>query len=136
MSTRSITAILDEDGREIVVVYNQYDGYPSGYGLELAKFLSGFKVTNGISANKESKKIANGMECLAAQLVVNFKTDVGGVYLYTAKTRRMGDEYLYEVSLVNSKLMIKLFKSDLDTYPDLYSEIFLGSPEEFVLNFE
>ena len=35
---------------EIVVMYRQYDGYPSGHGIELAEFLAKGRLVNGISA--------------------------------------------------------------------------------------
>lgn len=134
MGTRSLTAILNEDGKEIFTMYNQYDGYASGYGLDLAKFLSEFTITNGISHNNTSvkKKIANGMECLSGQIVAHFKICVGGVYLYPPNTRKMGDEYLYIISLFDSNIMMKLLK-----YKDeLYEEVFYGTPEEFIIRFK
>jgi hypothetical protein len=98
MSTRSLT-IIKAEHEEIVVMYRQSDGYPEGHGQDLAKFLTGIRLTNGISlANKG--RTANGMSCLAAQIVLHFKTDfgVGGIYLYKAGTRGCGENYHYEVT--------------------------------------
>lgn len=130
MGTRSLTAIKDEDDKDIMVLYVHRDGDPDNYGTELAEFLSGFVITNGV-INQESKKEASGMECLAAQIVKRFKTCVGNVYIMPAGSRRLNDEYLYIVSYRNQKLEIKILTSKTDSYSDL----FLGTPEELLVFF-
>jgi hypothetical protein len=97
MGTRCLTVIVEETGAEIAVLYRQFDGYPSGHGEELAKFLGGFKIVNGFSSGAEVGKVANGMGCLAAQLVAHFKKSVGGIYLHSAGTRDAGEEFIYFV---------------------------------------
>jgi hypothetical protein len=98
MGTRSLTVFVDEHGKnEIAVLYRQYDGYPEGHGLELANFLNGFLIVNGMRGN-EPEKFANGMECLAAQIISNFKTEPGNFYLYPADTRDCGEEFIYVVT--------------------------------------
>lgn len=92
MGTRSLT--IFEDREEIAVLYRQYDGYPSGHGRELAEFLSGYRVTDGKFLDPRT---ANGMSCLAAQIVAHFKTESGGFYLYPAGTRNAGEEFRYTV---------------------------------------
>ena len=86
MGTRSLTYVIDDNKRtKIINMYRQFDGYPSGHGAELAEFLNSFQeITNGFGFN-ETRKIANGMGCLAAQLVANFKKEHGGFYLYPTK---------------------------------------------------
>jgi len=81
MGTRALTFVYDGD-KPIVNLYRQYDGYPTGHGAELAQFLDGFKIVNGIGAEKT--RIANGMGCLAAQMVAHFKDSVGGFYMTEA----------------------------------------------------
>ena len=63
MGTRSLTHFIErhteqpKDKRkkaivkdtEIVVMYRQYDGYPSGHGIDLSEFLSKGRLVNGIS---------------------------------------------------------------------------------------
>lgn len=106
MGTRSLTVFVEPGGesegkkypeREIVVMYRQMDGYPEGHGAELAEFLSGGVMVNGISLT-ESRRVFNGMGCLAAQVVAHFKDGPGGIYLEPAKSRSDWAEYLYEVS--------------------------------------
>lgn len=98
MGTRSLTVFkndYDWSGEEIVVMYRQYDGYPEGHGMELARFLSKGKMVNGLSSSVPVQ--FNGMGCLAAQVVAHFKDGAGGFYLYPGGTRDVGEEYIYEV---------------------------------------
>jgi hypothetical protein len=94
MGTRSLTVLKDEENKEIAVLYRQYDGYPTGHGKELAEFCANREITNGIC----SGRTANGMGCLAAQIIAIFKTEVGGFYLYSARTRNCSEEYIYYVT--------------------------------------
>ena len=96
MGTRSLTVVLEEDGPEICVLYRHNDGYPTGHGSELKEFLTRLRVVNGLSSGQEGI-LANGMGCLAAQLVAHFKTGPGGFYLYPTGTRDCGEEYVYTV---------------------------------------
>ena len=101
MGTRSLTLLCEEGtpakpGREIVVMYRQMDGYPSGHGQELADFLGEFTIVNGMSGG-QPKVIANGADCLAAQVIAKFKVQAGNVYLNPAGTRGVWEEYLYTV---------------------------------------
>jgi len=96
MGTRSLTYVYD-GGSRVVCMYRQFDGYPTGHGADLAKFLTSFDaVVNGMAFN-ETRKVANGMACLAAQLVANFKVAAGGFYLYPTNTEDAGQEYEYHV---------------------------------------
>lgn len=112
MGTRSLTHIMD-DGKPLVTIYRQFDGYPSGHGQDLADFLEGLTVVNGIGSRE--RKIANGMGCLAAQLVGHLKAEsaksayqpngpqpgdiAGNVYIYPAGIEGCGEEYVYTVSM-------------------------------------
>lgn len=108
MGTRSLTIINSNEwgkDEEICVLYRQFDGYVSVHGQELAKFLDGYTVTNGIS--RVTERTANGSHCLAAQIIAHFKTEVGNFYLYPAKTRDIGEEYIYEVT-VNADYSVQI----------------------------
>jgi hypothetical protein len=100
MGTHCLTIFKDEDGKEIAVLYRQYDGYPIGHGGELKALLAGRKLVSGFSGKDEKKRNFNGMGCLAAQVVAHFKGDkkgdkIGGFYLHAAGTRDLGEEYIY-----------------------------------------
>lgn len=99
MGTRALTVFEEEDGTEIAVLYRQMDGYPEGHGLELAEFLSGVKLVNGIPVG-DKRRMANGMSCLAAQVIAHFKRpdQHGGFYLHAAGTRNCDEQYIYFVS--------------------------------------
>jgi len=96
MGTRSLTRVQDGSG-VYITMYRQYDGYPSGHGLNLAQFLKPFTIVNGFGGNAELGSTANGMGCLAAQIVAHFKTGVGAFYLYPARTSDIGEEYFYDI---------------------------------------
>ena len=104
MGTRSLTYVYDsykdETGklvhRPIINLYRQYDGYPTGHGNDLAIFLRQFTIVNGLGAN-ENKMVANGMGCLAAQLVAHFKEGAGQFYLYPTDCYDCGQDYEYHI---------------------------------------
>lgn len=95
MGTRALIKVYDESNMAIACLYSQWDGYPSGLGTDLAVFLNGIKLVNGISGS-ETVSVANGMGCLAAQMIVHFKKAVGSYYLVDPKQDH-GQEYVYEV---------------------------------------
>jgi len=99
MGTRSLTIINNEwDNSEICVLYRQSDGYPKGHGIDLLNFLKDMNIVNGISIG-ESRRISNGMDCLAAQIVAHFKTGPGGFYLNAAGSRDMCEQFIYKYML-------------------------------------
>jgi hypothetical protein len=106
MGTRCLTVFCDEE-EEIVVMYRQMDGYPSGHGAELKEFLSGFSVVNGYGFNPPRRQ-ANGMGCLAAQTVAHFKTGIGNFYLCPAGARNCGEEYIYTVNQKEGRVWMKV----------------------------
>jgi len=96
MGTRSETAFYDSFGgaeQEVCRVYRQMDGYPSSHGLALAQ-LCNVTMVNGIS--DRTKKIANGMGCLAAQVIAGLKDGPGSIYMAATATP-LDEEYIYEV---------------------------------------
>lgn len=139
MGTRSLTHFIErykeqpKDKRkkaivkdtEIVVMYRQYDGYPSGHGTDLAEFLSKGRLVNGISA-VEPERVFNGMSCLAAQVVANFKQGAGGIYLHAAGTKDCWQNYDYYVigNEETKELTLKCMNGS--------KVIFEGTPKEFI----
>ena len=119
MGTRSLTLVY-ANNKPIINLYRQYDGYPEGHGSELAEFLNSIEeVTNGIRLG-ETRKTANGMGCLSAQLVAHFKTGVGGFYLTDVTELDQGQDYEYHVYMDKVKA-VSWYKST----------IFEGSWKEF-----
>jgi hypothetical protein len=105
MGTRSLTLVFDSDGEQLLNIYRHFDGYPSGHGKDLADFLSTFTVGNGIRGD-EKGKFANGMPCLAAQLVSHLKYGPGGIYIYPRDLRDVWEDYIYEVHQSGSSVRL------------------------------
>ena len=79
MGTRSLTIVMDGN-QELCRIYRQFDGYPSGHGLDLAT-LCNVKLVNGYAPSQKDGKHANGMGCLAATIIKGLKQEIGGIYL-------------------------------------------------------
>jgi hypothetical protein len=121
MGSRALTFVYntklaeDVDAIALVNLYRQYDGYPKGHGKELAKFLNSKALINGYNKiHQESGGYANGMGCLAAQLVAHFKKSIGGIYMYPVTDVNAGQDYEYHVypdaivvidTLINRKVL-------------------------------
>ncbi len=133
MGTRALTFVY-EDTTPIINLYRQYDGYPSGHGAELAKFLEGYTVVNGFGEKR--KKLANGMGCLAAQLVANFKTEVGQFYLHSPKQKDCGQDFEYHVYSKDGELRVAVTNRGSNffglTTSDVNESIFDGPVADFV----
>jgi hypothetical protein len=107
MGTRSLTFIYGDESESndvknaILCMYRQFDGYPSGHGKELAEFIKSLTIVNGIGGGEKMGTHANGIECLAAQLVKEFKKEIGGIYLmapaHMDKFGHAGEEYRYHL---------------------------------------
>lgn len=108
MGTRSLTIVKDGSD-SVVTMYRQMDGYPSGHGQELADFLKPIRIVNGIPCNESDRPIANGMGCLAAQIVAHFKEGVGSIYLMKGKNH--GEDYIYEVTGGENKPIMMTVKT-------------------------
>ena len=106
MGTRSLTCIMDGN-QEILTMYQQWNGYPNGVGNNLKEAFGGTEIVNGLGANQSN--IANGMGCLAAQLVAKFKTEPGSVYIEPAGTRDCGEEYVYTLSEKDSRVYLEMY---------------------------
>ena len=96
MGTRCLTYVY-EGNSPLICLYRQFDGYPSGHGAELGDFLKGIQLGNGIAGKPEMGTFANGMGCLAAQLVAHFKQSVGGFYIYSVTSTDCWQDYEYHV---------------------------------------
>ena len=119
----------DNIEESLVNIYHHYDGNPEHLGIKLAKFLLPYKIKNGVSnlILEEFPQLANGPECLAAQLVAYLKTDVGNVYLYPVSDFKYGAEYIYTVyPKINEPTYIAIYKVDTDKV------IFVGTSDKLI----
>lgn len=132
MGTRSLTIVQDEQGEEQVVMYRQYDGYPSGHGKELRDFVKDFTVVSGFNSEMPSP-LANGAGCLAAQVVAHFKDGVGNVYLYPSGARDCGEEWIYHVIAIPNKpvklIVIDVWKDNKTFFSGLAKDFDATDPD-------
>ena len=98
MGTRSTITFIGKVGdKEIpyVRIYQQYDGYLSGVGLDLIRWLQKKNIVNGIS--DYTSDIANGLGCLAAQYIRDYKYGVGDLYIDPIDSDLKFIDYNYDV---------------------------------------
>ena len=107
MGTSSTVKFYSEFNQKepILSIYQQFDGYISGVGHELARWLKDKKVINGISDQTMQAGYANGMGCLAAKYVADKKESIGR---FNLTTKDDSQSYNYEVRLLDKKLIIKV----------------------------
>ena len=132
MGTRCLTFVYDDSSTDdgsaeaIMCIYRQFDGYPSGHGHELAQFLNSKTLVNGYG--EQNSMEANGMSCLAAQLVVQLKHGVGGIYIYAPMTGRVYSQD-YEYHVYDDKVIVQNCNTVYDS--GHYQVIFEGTWQEF-----
>ena len=109
-------------------IYKHYDGYPQGLGVKLANFLDGYDIVNGLSTDYQGP-VANGMGCLAAQLVSYIKNEAGNVYLQKPQEKDWEDyEYFIWVK-EHAELWISIF--DWNGHC-----IFVGEPDKLLTKYK
>lgn len=119
MTVSSLTLIYDKNERAFVNMYRQFDGYPEVHGRELAIFLNSFDaIVNGYRPG-DLRKIADGMECLAAQMISHLKKGVGGYYLRHPDDINCGQTYVYHI-----------FKNRIEVFVNGEND-FVGNVNEF-----
>ena len=137
MGTRSVTTFTEKyDDKEeypLVAIYQQYDGYISGVGHDIARWLLGKRIINGIGLGDSDGTTANGAGCLAAQFIKEHKLDVGGLYITGIGHT---EDYNYNIIVDESKVgkandVMKIVVTEFDSS----EPIFIGTPQE-LLDFE
>lgn len=126
MGTRAVTNVVDETGEVYVSLYRQFDGYPAdGHGEELAEWLDGAVIGNGISGTP-APKFFNGVGDLALRLVTFFREDhtqIGSFYIIPAGTD-WGPDFTYTVrAMVDHPVEV--------TVKSYNKTIFQGTVEDF-----
>lgn len=134
MGTRARINVIEDD-KVLVSIYRQYDGYPEGLGQKVADFLRDITIVNGLSGDTTNQ--ANGMGCLAAQLIKYLKDGVGSVYIRSTGPESQGEEYIYTVYQEGNKASIRVSEGSMTAFGmpgDSESEmntIFDGPAKEF-----
>jgi hypothetical protein len=140
MGTRSTYRVIeqwtdDKTGKikneNLVLVYLQYDGYPTGHPIDTAEWLSTGTIVNGYSPGEE-KLVFNGAGCLAAQLVDKMKTGTGGCYIHSLSSRgKSWEDYLYDIIVKEDKSIEYVCYEN----GSKKKELFRGSPADFVIKY-
>ena len=159
MATRAIIRIAErEEGVTFnehpknihTQIYHHYDGYPEYLGVTLANYLSDISVVNGLSGtfgveekNNVNKPEANGLGCLAAQLVCHLKLvnagcdqdgkliiPAGNVYLEHTGAKHGDLEYTYYIWATEDK----------ETWISIFDWtglcIFVGTPDKLIKKYD
>jgi len=129
MSTHAIAIFHDDQHQGLHAFYVHSDGTPQGFGLQLAEWLDGFVITDGLPARRPPK-IANGIDDLAAQAVAHFKTGPGNVYLCEPHQDR-GATFAYDVFVKDEALHIAATFIDRSGRETEYRKFFDGAPAEY-----
>lgn len=138
MSTRA-TVTFSENGVNLVKLYNHWDGYPTGLGNDIAEWLNDMRIGNGIGAG-DNTYFANGVGCLVAQFIRDFKAEPGGLYVIPIDADC--EEYNYYINIdyddrgtVPCKDICKIKVTqglyDFEAKEDYENTIFDGNLEEF-----
>jgi hypothetical protein len=138
MGTRSLTFVYEKYGqiqKPVVNMYRQFDGYPTGHGAELAEFLNGGRLVNGLIQTKTvDEAVYNGMGCLAASMVAHFKQTPGGFYIHPVEVTDCGQDYEYHI-YDKDGLYIEVVDCGCNmfgmTMSDKHDFVFKGNLKEF-----
>jgi hypothetical protein len=142
MGTRSTYRVIEKGVHEgkawknmFVLLYLQYDGYPSGHPSDTAEWLAKGQLVNGLSSG-QPELVFNGAGCLAAQLVARHKTEAGGAYLYAMKHRgKCGEDYTYDIIVDDTTKTIEYVAYDVTggwgDKPLRFKKLFSGAPADF-----
>ena len=139
MATRALINIVErQEGRSFskllepsaihTQLYKHWDGYPRRLGVTLANYLNNYEIRNGVP-NDYQGPLANGIGCLAAQLVSYIKDGPGDVYLQLPSDRDWEDYAYYIWIKENEEIMISIFNYDDEC-------IFVGNCESLIEKYE
>ena len=141
MGTRALIKPLDIYGKPICTIYTQYDGYPDGVPLDVAKYLSKRKLVNGIGMG-EHFKVVNGMDDLTAQIIAYLKQiatetmrrvekgegfTAGTIYVMPPEAKDVDEEYIYYI--YPDPEYAELMKKQHELYDKLWKLIDEGKEE-------
>jgi formylmethanofuran dehydrogenase subunit B len=124
MGTRSVTHIHEMPGlggKIVCTFYRGMDGYPTGHGQELADWLKGKRLVNGIGANFEKGIDHNRAGQMAIELMHSLKQDTSIEVTPTGQGNKYTD-FNYTVAYDSG------FKISVESYGTTYGPV---SAEEF-----
>jgi hypothetical protein len=110
MGTRSIINI-QEDGKILLTIYRQYDGYPAGLGKDIQNALGHTERCSegsGYGGHEKLPQAFSGIGCAAAYLVSQLKDSIGNVYIMLPGTNDVGEEYTYTIYIEKNQLCMSI----------------------------
>ena len=141
MGTRSTYRVIEEwkddttgkiSQNKLVLMYAQYDGYPTGHPMDTAKWLASGKVVNGLRLDEKGLTF-NGAGCLAAQLVAKFKDGPGGYYIHPMNHRgQCWENYTYDIIIKEDKSIEYICYEIGGSKKITFKKLFQGTPEDFI----
>jgi hypothetical protein len=124
MGTRARVNVIDGN-QTLVSIYRQMDGYPDSLGKELADFAGPMTIVNGYSMDQHAPEYANGMGCLAAQLIAHLKLNsdyvkhggvIGNVYIRDTSDESHGEEYVYNLTERDGKVHMTILEGGMTAF--------------------
>lgn len=110
MSTRSVTHIHEAvtPGEEIICsFYRHHDGYPKGHGKDLAKWLEGKRLVNGIGGDFVQGRDFNRAGTMAVQLMAHIQS-ISGAEVIPTGASDYGEEFTYHVYFRDGKFVVEI----------------------------
>ena len=108
MGTRSITHIHEMESlgeKTVCSFFRHCDGYPSGHGKDLADWLKGKKLVNGMTGEEKTGQDFNRAGTMAVKLM-NHIQDESGCEVIPTGDSNYGEDFTYDVYFRNGKFYL------------------------------
>jgi hypothetical protein len=92
MSVKCLTVVLDDDGKEVCVLYSSTNGQLTGHGRDLKDLLRGYTITHDLRS-KDRSRVACSMGHLTVILTKKIRPINGLLEMLAG--RNVGEEYVY-----------------------------------------
>ena len=123
MGTRSITEVYEMDslGSEIVCrFFRHYDGYPESHGIDLAQWLEGKRLVNGMDANFKKDVDFNRAGTMSIPLMSHIQGISGAEVVPTdGDSSDYGQDYTYKITYNEAEgflIEFNAYNEDLDEH--------------------
>lgn len=123
--------IFNERNEKLVTIFCKEGGDFDVMGVKLKEFLSEYKINKVSTINisdKNATKEADGMGCLAAQVIAYIKDGVGSVYI---STDNIGPEYNYYIRYIDGYVTLTGKNDDYTKEFKLYDKYIYNEIAEF-----
>jgi len=110
MGTRNLTMVIDQKGVTKVAQYGQWDGYPSGVGIDILKILRDKELFDKLKANlskvrflSKRKADINFLESYNTNVDLNARTEEQIKWFSSYITRDLAEEVLINIANSDDK---------------------------------